>query len=238
MNSVTIVSVDRLDLTVEPKTWDFADAHRAEIDAFFAQQRTQKPTLWNGRVLLMHRYAVVDDVMRGAFLETDYASLAAWQHWGRPAVEIYDCFGTAAMMAADGAFLVGVMAPHTFNAGYIYFPCGTPDPRDVADGKLDFDFSVRRELQEETGLDAADFAAELGWTIAIDGTQIAAIKVLRSNLAAEALRGRILDNMSREKQPELADIRIIRGTADFDPMMHRFVQAFLAQRLSDAQSGA
>ena len=180
----------------------------------------------------MHRYAFADGVMRGAFFETDYASFAAWQYWGCPAAEIYDCFGTGAMMAADGAFLVGVMASHTFNAGHIYFPCGTPDPSDVADGKLDFDFSVRRELQEETGLDAADFTAEAGWIMVIDGAHIAAIKILRSDLTAEPLRARILENMAREKQPELADIRIIRGTADFDPMMHRFVQVFLAQRFA------
>ena len=40
------------------------------------------------------------------------------------------------------------------------FPCGTPDPSDVAADKVDFDHSIVRELTEETGLEADDFAAE------------------------------------------------------------------------------
>ena len=67
-------------------------------------------------------------------------------------------------VAADGAFLLGVMGPHTINAGRIYFPCGTPDRSDIVGGKVDLDLSVRRELKEETGLDVAEFTAEPGWT--------------------------------------------------------------------------
>lgn len=233
--SPTVLRVDRLDLTFETKVWDFAAERRAEIDTLFADLRRAQPALFNGRVLLMHRLAIEGGAMSGAFLETDYASFVAWQRWGRPDVGIFDCFGAAGIQAADGAFLLGVMGPHTFNAGHIYFPCGTPDPSDiVAGGKVDFDFSVRRELQEETGLDAALFSAEPGWTIMVDGTMIAVIKVMRSELAAEPLRALMLENMARERQPELADIRIVRGPADFDPMMRGFVKTFIAHRFASA----
>jgi hypothetical protein len=43
------------------------------------------------------------------------------------------------------------------------------------------------------------------------------------------LRRRILDYLAREAAPELADIRIVRSPRDFDPMMPRFVTAFLDQ---------
>jgi hypothetical protein len=65
-----------------------------------------------------------------------------------------------------------------------------------------------------------------------DKSLIAHIKVLRSGESAEALRARVLDHLARERQPELADIRIVRGAADFNPMMPRFVTAFLAQRFA------
>jgi 8-oxo-dGTP pyrophosphatase MutT (NUDIX family) len=230
-----ILHVDRLELSVDSTPWRFADERRAEIDALFAQMRQEKPALFNGRVLLMHRYAIESGALRGSFLEADYASFVAWQRWGRPDVGIYDCFGAAAVQGADSAFLLGVMGGHTFNAGRIYFPCGTPDPSDVKDGiNVDFEFSVRREMREETGLDADLFAAEPGWTVVIHGTQIAVIKVMRATLDAGPLRASILDHLASERQSELSDIRVVRSAADFDPMMFSFVKTFLAHRFGGA----
>ena len=228
----SLYPVNRLELAFTPKPWAFAVERRPEIDAYFAKLQHDKPAVWNGRVLLLHSQAIEAGVFRGAYLETDYASFAAWCHWGRPAAAVHDCFGAAAIIAADGAFLLGVMGEHTFNAGQIYFPCGTPDPGDIVNRKVDLGFSVRRELKEETGFDAAAFAAEPGWTTVVDGVLIAQIKVLRSNESAEALRVRMLDHLARNRQPELSDIRIVRSAADFDPAMPRFVTAFLAQRFA------
>jgi 8-oxo-dGTP pyrophosphatase MutT (NUDIX family) len=224
-----VFPVERLDLSFEPKPWPFAAERRAEIDAHFAALKRDKPALWNGRVLLLHRQVVAEGVFCGDYLETDYASFCAWRDWGRPHAGVRDCFGAAALMSGDGAFLLGVMGPHTFNAGKIYFPCGTPEPDDIAGGKVDLEASVRRELAEETGLDAADFTVEPGWTTVVDGALIALVKVLRSEMNAQDLRARILGNLSREEQPELSDIRIVRGPSDYAPAMPRFVTAFLAQ---------
>ncbi len=224
--------IDRLDLTFEPKPWAFANERRAEIDDFFAKLQRKNPAIWNGRVLLMHSHAIEDGVFRGAYLETNYASLAAWGYWGRPAAAVQDCFAAAAILSADGAYLLGRMAPHTFNAGQIYFPAGTPDPSDIADGKVDLEFSVRRELKEETGLDASEFTAEPGWTAVVDGGLIIMIKLFESDQSAEALRTRILGQLASEQRPEFSEIRIVRGSADFDPAMPAFVTAFLAQRFA------
>jgi 8-oxo-dGTP pyrophosphatase MutT (NUDIX family) len=227
--AASIMRVDRLDLVLAPKPWAFASERRAEIDAHFAALQRAKPAVWNGRVLLMHEHAVVDGVLRGAYLETDYASFAAWCAWGRPETGVRDCFGAAAIVAADGAVLVGVMGPHTFNAGRIYFPCGTPDPDDVAGTRVDLEKSVRRELTEETGFDPADFTMEPGWTSIADGPLLAQVKLLRSRESAEVLQARGREHLARERQPELADLRIVRGRQDFDPAMPGFVTAFLAR---------
>jgi 8-oxo-dGTP pyrophosphatase MutT (NUDIX family) len=232
MSNIIIVPVDRLELRFTPKPWAFAAERRGEIEAYFEALRCDKPALWNGRVLLLHHQVMAGGVLSGDYLETDYASFSAWIHWGRPAAGVHDCFGAAAMLSADGAFLFGRMGTHTFNAGQIYFPCGTPDPDDVIDGMVDLDASVRRELKEETGLDMKDFTVEQGWTAVVDGTLIAQIKVMRSALRADELRARILANLARQQQPELADICIVRGSADIDPAMRSFIKTFLSHYFS------
>ena len=176
----SVFHLDRLDLSFVPKPWAWAEKRRAEIDALFADMRRKKPALWNGRVLLMHRQVIEHGVLRGEFIETDYASFVAWKHQGRPQAEVRDCFSAAAIQSSDGAFLLGVMGAHTFNAGRAYFPCGTPDPDDIVGGKVDFEHSVRRELLEETGLAMDDFTLEPGWTMVVDGSLIGQIKVLRA----------------------------------------------------------
>jgi hypothetical protein len=53
------------------------------------------------------------------------------------------------------------------------------------------------------------------------------LKTLRSPLPAAELRARILARLAAEPQAELADIRVVRGPADFDPMMPAFITDFL-----------
>lgn len=224
--------IDRLELAFVSKPWAFAVERRAEINTCFEALRREKPALWNGQVLLMHQQVLADGVLQGQYLQTDYASYAAWRAWGRPPAGVHDCFSAAAILTADNAFLLGVMGPHTFNAGKVYFPCGTPDPTDIIGNKVDLELNVARELKEETGLDVAEFTEEPGWTAVIEGPIIAQIKVLRSKEPAVALRSRILEHLARERHPELADIRIVRNPADIDPAMPIFVTTFLMSRFA------
>jgi 8-oxo-dGTP pyrophosphatase MutT (NUDIX family) len=227
MNELSVVRVERLDLRLAPRPWRFAEEHRAAIDAHFAGLCRDKPAMWNGRVLLLHQFVLSQATLSGGYVETDFASFMAWRDWGWPDHTVYNCFGMAALRAADGAFLVGVMGAHTANAGSIYFPGGTPDPTDVVDGIVDLHRNVIRELDEETGLRADDVAAEAGWHAVREGQRIALLKVLQSRLPAEQLRARVMENLAAQAEPELADMCIVRGTADFSPRMPGFVTTFL-----------
>ncbi len=234
MSEPRLVRIDRLELAFAPRPWPFADKRRAEIDAHFARLRAEKPALWNGRVLLLRDYAVAGATLHGACFETDFASFIAWRDWGFPDPDIRNCFAMGALRARDGAFLLGVMAEQTANAGRIYFPSGTPDAYDIVDGTIDLEGSVRRELAEETGVTPDEIDIAPDWRAVFHGPRIALIKTMRSRETAEELRARILDVIAGQAQPELADIRIARGPADIDPMMPDFVTAFLA----DAWRGA
>jgi 8-oxo-dGTP pyrophosphatase MutT (NUDIX family) len=226
---IDLVRVDRLELAFTPRAWPFADERRAAIDAYFAELQRQKPALWNGRVLVLCEHALADGVFRGSFLATDYASFLAWRDWDFPDRAMRNCFALAVLRAADGAFLLGVMNAHTANAGRVYFPGGTPDPDDVVDGRVDLLRSIGRELKEETGLDLAHLDVEAGWYGVFAGARIALLKIARVREDAAALRARILAHLARQPQPELADIRIVRGPADLTPAMPPFVGAFLAR---------
>jgi 8-oxo-dGTP pyrophosphatase MutT (NUDIX family) len=227
---MTTSYIDRVDLAFEPKPWAFAAQRRVEIDAHFAQLKRHKPELWNGTVMLLHEHTVASGLLRGSFIETDFASFTAWRHWGRPETGVLDCFGAAAILTADDAFLLGVMAAHTVNAGHVYFPCGTPDRNDRVDGKVDLDVSVARELTEETGLDVTDFAVEPGWTMVRERAHLALFKTMRAREDADTLRAKVRRHLDRERQPELADIRFARGPADLDPAMPSFIVSYLKHR--------
>jgi 8-oxo-dGTP pyrophosphatase MutT (NUDIX family) len=222
-----VTRIDRAELTLRQKPWPFAIERRAEIEAHFADLRRQKPALWNGRILLMHEHAIEDGVLRGAYLETDFASFVAWKAWRPKDAGVIDCTAATALIGADGGLILGEMNTHTANAGQIYFPCGTPDQNDIAGTRVDLEGSAWRELEEETGLAAREFAAESGWVLVFAGWLLLAVKVLRAKESAQRLRERILGHLARDPQPELRDIRIVHGPADVDPAMPGFVTAFL-----------
>jgi 8-oxo-dGTP pyrophosphatase MutT (NUDIX family) len=227
MTEITIKPVERLDLAFAPRPWPFALERRAEIERHFEKLKQAKPALWNGSMLLLHHHAIADDVFHGAYLQTDFASAIAWRDWGYPDAMVKNCFGMGALRASDGAFLLGVMGAHTANAGKIYFPAGIVDQSDIAGETIDLAGNVMREVAEETGLTAGEVEAEDGWHSVFAGPNIAMVKVLHAREPATALRARILAHLAQEKQPELADIRIVRDPADLDPMVPRYVTAFL-----------
>jgi 8-oxo-dGTP pyrophosphatase MutT (NUDIX family) len=225
---IEIGTLDRADITFARWAWPFAGNSRGEIDDHFRRLQQQRPGVWNGRVLLLNRCAIHERMLRGTCFETDYASFSAWRDWQCPDAGVFNIFAAAAILSADGAYLVGEMAPDTAAAGKLYFPCGTPEPDDLDPaGMLDLAGNVGRELLEETGLAIADLAAEPGWSLVRDGGYIALLKTLKAQQSAQELRGRIMRHIEGEARRELVDIRILRSPADFDRAMPRFVTAFL-----------
>ena len=224
--------VTALDLTVTPWVWPFAQTRRAEIDAHFAQAQRAKPKMWNGRVLLARDPRFDGTRFAADYFETDFASFLAWRDFGFPDLGIFNGFGMGALRSSDGAYVLGEMGSHTANAGRIYFPAGTPDPDDVRDGRLDLAGSIVREVAEETGLDAADYTMDTHWSCVFAGPSIAMIRILRVELAGEALKARVEAHLARETQPELRAVHLVRSRSDVVPDMPRFVSAFLEAQFS------
>ncbi|MDA9477063.1 hypothetical protein XI03_21775 [Bradyrhizobium sp. CCBAU 65884] len=232
MTSPIIHRVTTLALAVRPIVWPFAEERRDEIAAHFAEKQRERPKIWNGRVLLGCDPVFTGGHFASTYFETDFASFLAWRDWGFPGAPVFNGFGMGALRTSDGAFVMGEMAQHTANAGRIYFPSGTPDLDDVRDGTLDIPGSVVREIQEETGLTAADYEAEPDWYCVVSGPAIAMMQVLNLDMPGDEARARIEANLAREDEPELSAIHLVRGMGDLTPTMPRFVTAFIEQQFA------
>jgi 8-oxo-dGTP pyrophosphatase MutT (NUDIX family) len=219
--------ITALDLKVQDWPWPWAAAQRADIDAHFAKRQQEKPGIWNGRVLLARNAEFSQGRLLSSYFETDFASFLAWRDWGFPDPDVFNGFGMGALRSADGAFVLGEMGGGTSNAGRIYFPAGTPDPDDVADGRLDIVGNITREIEEETGLTPADYRAAPHWDCVVVGASVAIIRILDVDMPADALKARIEANLTRQEHPELSRIHLVRAKADFRVGMPRFVTAFL-----------
>lgn len=214
-----------------PWCWPFADERRRDIDVHFAKLQLETPQLWNGRVLLGRNPCFTADTFSAEYFETDFASFIAWRDWGFPDASVFNGFGMGALRSRDGAYALGEMAPHTANAGKIYFPAGTPDLNDVKDGTVDIAGSVAREVAEETGLMMTDFQVADYWDCIVAGPLIALMRGLQSDLDGEALRRRIEGNLAKQETPELAAIHLMRRQGDITTAVPPYMAAFLAARL-------
>lgn len=226
-----ICRVRRLELTVGAAPWSFASQRGGEIEAHFTRVREQKPEVWNGRVLLCRSPRADGDVYRAEYFETDFASFLAWRDWGFPDKSVFNGFGAGALRSTDGAFVLGRMAPHTANAGRVYFPAGTPDPNDVVGDRIDLAASVARETEEEVGLTPADYVADGNWTVVETGQVVACFRRLNSRLDAGRLQQDIEAFIRTETMPELSGVVLVRSVADFVPAMPEFIKAYLADAL-------
>lgn len=230
--AVRIFDVDAVRCVYDPVPWAFAEQEHAAIDAHWATLLARKPALFNGEVLLLHRWAVEDGVFTGAYLRAEYKAFIAWRDFGHPDRTKWNCFAMAALRSADGAFLLGEMAPHTANGGSVYFAAGTPDPSDLVGTTVDLGGSVMRELAEETGLTAADVTLPGRWTVVHQGPRIALMRAVVSSLDAVALNRHIGAYLAREAEPELSRMHIVRRPGEpVEARMPLFQRAYLQHAL-------
>lgn len=212
---------------------EWVEQNRPFIADNWQRRLLQTPALFNGIVLLRTGLSLKGTHLHVTFQRAEFATFLALLDSGFPHPDIGNCFGLAALRSADHALLAGVMGAHTANAGRVYFPGGTPDCSDVrADGIVDLYGSVRRELEEETGLKADEMTFADGWTAIIHGSRTALLKDTLSAFTAEDLQQRIETFLASETQPELSSMRILRHPGDFDAgIMPCFMRPYMERML-------
>lgn len=226
--ALEIFEVDRLDMRFDPAPWASALENRAAIDANFTARLRRQPDIWNGRILVLVDHALEAGALTGRYAETDYASLL-WLLAAEPPLSgARNAFAMGALRGADGGFVLARMAPWTANAGRIYFAAGTPDPGDVtADGRVDLEGSMLRELGEETGLAPDDVTPAPRWTVLRDERRLALLRPLVARESADAVAERIRAHIAHEDRPEIDAVVVARGPRDIVEGMPPFIRAYL-----------
>jgi len=235
--SLRPIPITALDLHLQSGSWSFAEAEKDRITEHWRKLADANPRIWDGDVLICAEAKIVDKTLAARFLKTDYASFIAWRDWGWPDKTVNNCFGSAIVQSADGALLYGRMAGHTLNRGKIYPPGGSLEMKDVgADGRVDVLGSLVRELDEETGLKAAD--AERGELLAVfDGPRLSVAQVFRFGSSAQALAETVRHYLRNGHDDELSDIEIISSSSQIDSTMPGYAVA-IAQYLITRENEA
>jgi len=233
-----IDDIEDIVFDVEARAWPFAIDEGEAIDRHWEKLRAGNPHLFNGRVFLNfeRRIEALSErrVLRGMASAVDFKAFLAWRDFGFPDGGVRNCFAMAALLSADGAFILGRMSERTANAGKIYFPAGTPDLGDVKDGALDLAGSAARELFEETGIRADEVAFAPGWTVVFEGPRIACMKTARSPLTASEIEVRFKDFIARQEAPELVALHPVFSVSDLDEeRMPSFTLRYLRHALSE-----
>lgn len=235
-----VLAVAALECRLVAHRWGFEALRGDDIRRHWAARRAALPGLYDGRVLLARRVGVYGSpqasVLRLELFETAFSAFLAWREMGWPDKSVFNCFAMPAVRAADGGYLVGEMGAAHSNAGAFYFPAGTPDPSDVLPGgDVDFLGSLRRELREETGLDAARGRLSPGWTIVFDGQYVACLKEIVWPEPGAALIGGARRFLAACPNPELADVHIVPNARALDPAR---APAFMGAFLDYASAGS
>lgn len=224
-----IVRAERCRLVVGDGTWAFADARQADIAAHWQRRTAESPTLFDGRIFLMERLRLAGETLEATFVETRFRNLLYWKDQGYPDDSVRDAFGSALIRSREGHVLLGRQAAGHINAGLAYLPGGFIDARDVAaDGGIDIEASIAREIAEETGLEAAALARVPGYHVTLAGPLVSIAAEFRSDLTSAELAEAIRAHIAGDAEAELADVVVVRSASDLDGLaMPHFARLLL-----------
>lgn len=236
-----IIPLRDIDIRFVPEPWPVPRVLREQVPATWARLLAANPKLWDGRILGVSGIGgggpprVEDGVLRGEAREDSFSAFMTWRDLGFPEIGVRNLFGSAVVISADGAVLLGEMGAWTANAGQIYPPAGSLEPRDIVDGRVDVFGSVAQELNEETGLEVSE--AVVGRTFAIfDGPRISVAYGLYFAESTARLVERVRANLAAQEHRELADVIAVRSRSEleaagkFPPYVGELIDAFAEGR--------
>ena len=198
-------------LADEPHPYELAN--RGAIDANWDKEIVRQPKLFDGEMILLSDVSYRDGCIVGQCHPIRFATFLHWRK-NRAASDGFHVFANAMPVTADGALIAIRMAPHTANAGRVYFAAGSFERQDFRDGFADVAYNIRREVAEETGIDLADVARDDNYHAYCTASGLTLIRRYYLEQDVQSLLASIRAHIASEAEPEADQAVGIRSEVD------------------------
>lgn len=232
----SIMPVDSVDVRLIDGPHPFERDNGAAIEAGWAMETAQNPSLFDGRVVLLSSLAYDEGRLSGRCHAVRYATFLHWRrHRDTPGAE--HAFAHAMLVSRERALLAVRMGAHTANAGRVYFAAGSFEPEDFRDGLVDLHGNMAREVREETGLslDAAPRDPRYHFISMPTGTVV--FRRYYLPIGADEFVERVNAHMATEVVPEIAGPVVIRSRDDLPEALAPQMQPMIEWHFANADAG-
>ncbi len=208
-----ILPVKRIEVRLVDEPHPYELANRGAIDANWAEELARLPKLFDGEMILLANAAFRDGVIEGTCHPIRFATFMHWRK-NRAASQGHHVFANAMPVTSDGQLLAVRMGPDTANAGRVYFAAGSFERQDFVDDIADVDFNIRREVEEETGIDLATVRRDDRFFAYRSAAGLTLIRRYYLAEDASALARRVQAFIDAEPEPEVDRAVIIGDSSD------------------------
>lgn len=212
-----IMPVDAVDVRLDPGPHPFERDNRQAIAKNWRREVGANPALFDGTVVLLSALSYRGNRLAGRCHAVRYSTFMLWRS-NRQVTGAEHAYAHAMLVAADNALVAIRMAPHTVNAGRVYFAAGSFEPADFRDGLVDVDFNMIREVREETGLDLTAVERDRRYHALSTAGGTVIFRRYRERASADDIARRIRAFVAAEAdtgaEPEIEGPVIIRHAAD------------------------
>lgn len=202
-----VVAVDACRLSLHDAPWRYIEDHATAIAAHWQKRVTENPAFFDGTVYVLRSFDITNSVFSATLSPVPFSAFLHWRDGGGFDHDVRDAFGSAIVRSRDGHVMLGRQSPGHLNSGLAYFPGGFLDHRDArANGTIDLDASIARELAEETGLGPNELRRRPGYLITYEGRHISIGVEFRSSLGTHELLEKMRAGLGQDRERELSDI--------------------------------
>ena len=229
-----ILPVDEIDVRLDPAPHPFERGNVEAIAAGWAAASAANPALFDGAMVLLSALNYSQGRLCGVCHVVRYSTFLHWRRH-RDTKEAHHAFAHAMPVSSEGALLAIRMAPHTLNAGKVYFAAGSFGPQDFAGGRIDIQANMAREVAEETGLDLDAAQPEVRHYLISTAGGVVIFRRYRFARTADALAASVRAHIVVDPDPEISEPVVLADRASRPAGLMAYMPALIDWHFSNMQ---